>query len=278
MIMRVKQTFKFDPDYVVSPGKTIEENIASLGMTKANFARRMGIPIGTLHRLISSEIPLSVDFALKLEYVTKVPSAFWNALEAQYRTILSRQTLFQAQEKKWLRKQPLKVMLERGWISGETDIDRYLSALSFYRVASLSAWANVWENTLSKDCIPQKYQNHSPAIAALIRAGEIEAEKIPCKPFSAKAFQNVLVPYRSIKKQKLSHRKLIALRKSCAEAGVALACVRSLDEAPLNGATRWLGKNKAMILLTDTNLTAFFREAGHVLSERKKKNFLTYLS
>ena len=72
---------KFDPDYVVSPGKTIEENIAFLGMTKANFARHMGIPIGTLHRLISSEIPLSVDFALKLEYVTKVPAAFWNSLE-----------------------------------------------------------------------------------------------------------------------------------------------------------------------------------------------------
>ena len=269
---------KFDPDYVVRPGKTIEENIAFLGMTKANFARRMGIPIGTLHRLISSEIPLSVDFALKLEYVTKVPAAFWNSLETQYRTILSRRTLFQAQERKWLRKQPLKVMLERGWISGETEIDRYLSTLSFYRVANLSAWANVWENTLSKDCIPQKYQNYSPAIAALIRAGEIEAEKIPCKPFSAKAFQNVLAPYRAIKKQRLSQRKMIALRKSCAEAGVALACVRSLDEAPLNGATRWLGKNKAMILLTDTNLSAFFREAGHVLSEKKKKSFLTYLS
>lgn len=276
--MKIKKTLKFDPDYVVRPGKTIEENIAFLGMTKANFARHMGIPIGTLHRLISSEIPLSVDFALKLEYVTKVPAAFWNSLETQYRTILSRRTLFQAKEKQWLRKQPLKVMLKRGWISGETEIDRYLSTLSFYRVANLSAWANVWENTLSKDCIPQKYQNYSPAIAALIRAGEIEAEKIPCKPFSAKAFQNVLAPYRAIKKQRLSQRKMIALRKSCAEAGVALACVRSLDEAPLNGATRWLGKNKAMILLTDTNLSAFFREAGHVLSEKKKKSFLTYLS
>ena len=87
--MKIKKTLKFDPDYVVRPGKTIEENIAFLGMTKANFARHMGIPIGTLHRLISSEIPLSVDFALKLEYVTKVPAAFWNSLETQYRTSLS---------------------------------------------------------------------------------------------------------------------------------------------------------------------------------------------
>ena len=85
-----REQLAFNPDYLVRPGETIEENIAHLGMTKAAFARHLGVPIGTLHRLISSEIPLSVEFAMKLESVTKIPAAFWNSLEANYRTRLER--------------------------------------------------------------------------------------------------------------------------------------------------------------------------------------------
>ena len=67
----------------------------------------------------------------------------------------------------------------------------------------------------------------------------------------------------------------------CADAGVAVVYVKSIPGAPLNGVTRWVNKDKAMILLSlrtgaeDMIWFSFFHEARHVLDEKKKTSFLT---
>lgn len=279
--MDKKEIFAFNPDYLVKPGETIEENIAHLGMTKAAFARHLGVPIGTLHRLISGEIPLSVDFAMKLESVTKVPAAFWNSLESNYRMRLNRQRLFLNEDRKWLKDQPRKEMIERGWIAGETEFELFLSALSFYRVANRTAWLKVWEAPLAAARVSPKYKVSPAAVAAFVRAGEIEAEGIRCKPYSSEAFRNAISSCRALVSRGICRETLLEIRRLCAEAGVAIVYIKSIPGAPLNGVTRWVTKDKAMILLSlrtgaeDMIWFSFFHEARHVLDERKKASFLT---
>ena len=279
--MNNNELLTFNPDYLVKPGETIEENIAYLGMTKAAFARHLGVPIGTLHRLISSEIPLSVEFAMKLESVTKVPAAFWNSLEANYRTRLNRRNVFLDEDRKWLREQPRKVMKERGWIAGETELELFLSALSFYRVANRAAWQKVWEAPLAAARVSPKYKVSPAAVAAFVRAGEIEADGIDCKPYSPDAFRNALAACRSLASREICRETLLEIRRLCADAGVAVVYVKSIPGAPLNGVTRWVNKDKAMILLSlrtgaeDMIWFSFFHEARHVLDEKKKTSFLT---
>lgn len=279
--MYKKETFAFNPDYIVRPGETIEENIAYLGMTKAAFARHLGVPIGTLHRLVSGEIPLSVDFAMKLESVTNVPAAFWNSLEANYRMRLSRRDLFLAEDRKWLKEQPRKVMVERGWISGKTEMELFLSALSFYRVANRAAWLKVWESPLAAARVSPKHKVSPSAVAAFVRAGEIEAESITCKPYSSEAFRSALSSCRALASREICRETLLEIRRLCAEAGVAVVYIKSMPGAPLNGVTRWVSKDKAMILLSlrtgaeDMIWFSFFHEARHVLDERKRASFLT---
>ncbi len=271
----------FNPDYLVKPGETIEENIAHLGMTKAAFARHLGVPVGTLHRLISSEIPLSVEFAMKLESVTKIPAAFWTSLEANYRTRLNRRSVFQAEDRKWFQEQPRKVMIERGWISGETELELFFSTLSFYRVANRAAWMRVWEEPLAAARVSSKYKVSPAAVAAFVRAGEIEAEGIDCEPYSSKTFRNALTSCRALVSHGICRETLLEIRRLCSEAGVAVVYVKSVPGAPLNGVTRWVGRDKAMILLSlrtgaeDMIWFSFFHEVRHVLDERKKTSFLT---
>ena len=279
--MYKKETFAFNPDYIARPGETVEENIAYLGMTKAAFARHLGVPIGTLHRLVSGEIPLSVDFAMKLESVTNVPAAFWNSLEANYRMRLSRRDLFLAEDRKWLKEQPRKVMVERGWISGKTEMELFLSALSFYRVANRAAWLKVWEAPLAAARVSPKHKVSPSAVAAFVRAGEIEAESITCKPYSSEAFRSALSSCRALASREICRETLLEIRRLCAEAGVAVVYIKSIPGAPLNGVTRWVSKDKAMILLSlrtgaeDMIWFSFFHEARHVLDERKRASFLT---
>jgi len=64
----------------------------------------------------------------------------------------------------------------------------------------------------------------------------------------------------------------------CAEAGVAVVFVPELKKVPWNGATRWLGPNKVMILMSLRGKTedklwfSFFHEAGHVYLQHSKKD------
>ena len=115
---------------------------------------------------------------MKLESVTNVPAAFWNSLEANYRMQLNRRGLFLAEDRKWLKDQPRKEMIERGWISGETAMEQFLSALSFYRVANRAAWLKVWEAPLATARVSPRHKVSPSAVAAFVRAGEIEAESI----------------------------------------------------------------------------------------------------
>lgn len=281
MNMNDKEVIEYSPDYAVKPGETIEELIEHIGLSKAAFARHLGVTIGYLNRVISAKIPLSVEFAIKLETVTKVPASYWNTLEANYRTQLNRLVCLAEDDCKWLRDQPRKVMLERGWITGETALEQYRSTLSFYRVADRKAWLEVWEAPLAAARVSPKYKVSPSAVAAFVRAGEIEAESISCKPYSAEAFRTALASCRALAAHSMTRATLQEMRCLCAEAGVALVFVKSVAGAPLNGVTRWIGKDKAMILLSlrtgseDVIWFSFFHEARHILDEKKKTSFLT---
>lgn len=79
----------------------------------------------------------------------------------------------------------------------------------------------------------------------------------------------------------MTRETLLEMQRLCAEAGVALVFVKSVTGAPLNGVTRWIGKDKAMILLSlrtgleDVIWFSFFHEARHILDEKKKSSLLT---
>lgn len=68
----------------VPPGATIEEQLQDRGISVSEFARQMDMPENQTQKLISGDIALTYDIAIRLEAVLGVPAKFWNNLEAGY--------------------------------------------------------------------------------------------------------------------------------------------------------------------------------------------------
>ena len=82
--------YVFEPQFAVPPGETLLESIEALGMSKKDFAQRLGLTVQSLIRIFKGTQSITPETANKLEMVTGTPAHFWNALETQYREQLDK--------------------------------------------------------------------------------------------------------------------------------------------------------------------------------------------
>ena len=66
-----------------TPGQAILEGIEWLKMDKAEFARRIGVPMETLEGLIAGSVEITRELAESLESVTGSPAAYWRMLASE---------------------------------------------------------------------------------------------------------------------------------------------------------------------------------------------------
>ncbi len=278
--------YDFNPDYAVPPGITLLETLENIGMTQAELAERTGRPKKTINEIINGKSAITPETAIQLEMVLGVPATFWNNLERNYREKLAEE---QERERlkeslSWLKCVPIRKMSELGWIKTYDDkIKQLQEVLNFFGVASVKAWEAVWKPFMSSPRIcyrkSEAFESDPIATAAWIRKGEIEAQKMNCFSYDLNKFRNSLDYVKTLTNDKpkdfISKMKL-----ACAEAGVAVVFVPELPKCRVNGITRWLSPEKAIIQLSlryrsDDHLWfTFFHEAGHILYHRKKDIFL----
>src|SRR5262245_53695423 len=115
------------------------------------------------------------------------------------------------------------------------------------------------------------FDSQPSAVAAWLRQGEIETEAFDCNHWDPIRFRESLADIRSLTRQKEPRRFIPALQRCCAESGVAVAIVRAPKGCRASGATRFLTRHKALLMLSFRYLTddqfwfTFFHEAGHLL-------------
>ena len=83
--MTAKRQYRFEPDYAIPPGATLEETMETLGMTQRDLADRTGLTVQTLNRIFKGEQPNTNEPPNKLELVTGFPAGYCNPLEDQKR-------------------------------------------------------------------------------------------------------------------------------------------------------------------------------------------------
>ena len=272
---------RFAPNYSRSPGATLAAALDELGYTQAAVAERAGISRKHLNQIIKGAAALTPDTALRLEKVTGISAAMWNALEAQYREHLSRiqeESEF-AGDVAWLDDLPVDELVRRGWIEQFQDkVDQLREVLRFFGVADRSAWEAVWQKPTAYRRSPA-FTSDPGAVAAWLRYGEIRAQEIECAPFDRSAFRDALPKLRRatrLSQTQWSH----VLVSVCREAGVAVVIEPEVQGARINGAVRWLSPEKALIQLSGRHRRAdilwftFFHEAGHLLQHGKRETFI----
>jgi addiction module HigA family antidote len=279
---------KYEPDYAVPPGETLLETIEHLGMTQAELAERTGRPKKTINEIIKGKAAITPETARQLERVLGVPASFWNNLERNYREKLAeieeRERLKLQGE--WLKEIPVNTMVKYGWVkrfSGK--IEQLQEVLNFFSVASVEAWREVWKKILGGTQMAFRhslvFKSEPGAVAAWIRKGQIESQKIECKPFKASNFHKALEKIRALTNEP-PEVFVLDIVKICADAGVAVVFVPELPKSRVSGSAYWLNSEKAVIQLslryrTDDHLWfTFFHEAGHILQNQKREIFLEY--
>jgi addiction module HigA family antidote len=280
---REKMTrYPYEPDYAVPPGRTIQETIDVLGIDQRELAGRTGLSPKHVNQVIKGIAPITHDTAIRLERVTGVLARVWNNLEANYQEqkarLAARERL--QSDLEWIRTIPTKELMDRGVIPEMKDKVTLLeAALAFFGVASVGAWNEGWSMPQFAFRRSLAFKGKLGAMATWLRLGEIEAQKVKCKPFNKGAFRAALDEIRGLTVREPEEFEP-RMKDLCAASGVALAFVPEISGAPVSGAAKWLTANKAMICLNfrgksnDRFWFTFFHEAGHILNDSKKKTYV----
>ncbi|MCK4341880.1 MAG: HigA family addiction module antidote protein [Phycisphaerae bacterium] len=273
-----KRRYGFEPDYAVAPGETLQETIESLGMTQRDLALRTGMAPKTINEIIKGKAPITPDTAVLLERVTGVPARMWNNLETNYREQLAKIADRERLEADldWLKTIPTKELIRRGAIEDQPDKVSLLHAtLQFFGVGSSERWNEVWMQPAGAFRKSKKFRAEPGAVAAWLRLGELEAQKVKAKPFDKVKFRAVLVEIRKLTNEppEVFEPKMV---EQCASAGVAVVFVPEIKKCPTSGVARWLTSTKALIQLSlqykteDQFWFSFFHESGHIVNDPKK--------
>jgi addiction module HigA family antidote len=278
--MTSQLTSEYLPELVSVPGETLQEVLDERGISQAELAERTGRPKKTINEIIQGKAAITPETALQLERVLGIPAAFWNNLEGNYRVNQAR-NLERAELQKyvdWLKKLPVTAMVKHGWINKRGDkVDQLQEVLNFFGLASPLRWDEMVESTAFRKS--SAFTVDMGALSAWLRRGEIEGRGMPCRPYNKSGFREVLTQARELTCRPLPEA-FKELQRRCSEVGVAVVIISELPKTRVNGATRWLSKDKALIQLSlrykreDVFWFSFFHEAAHILLHGKRDLFL----
>ncbi len=280
---RTETRYVYEPDLVYAPGETLVEWLDEHGMTQAELAARLGLSAKHVNQITKGSAPITTETALGLEQVTRVPAEFWNNLELNYRTHLTRCAEQErlAQDIGWLNDLPVSELVKRGRIGrGNQGAERVREVCAFFGVASVAAWHDLWERPAAAYRASKAFTKNPGAVAAWLRIGEIEGSKVECEEFDKSALRALLPELRSLTNEADPSVWVPTAQEWFRHVGVAFVVEPEIRGTRLNGATRWLGPNKALVQIStrhkrhDIAWFTLFHEIGHLLLHSKKETFI----
>ena len=261
----------FNPDWASPPGETISDVLRERNISIDDFAEKMQKSRQEILELLDGESPITLGTARRLEKVLGASVNFWMSREFRYR---ERLTEPKVEDNLWLQTLPTADMLKFGWLgSMPKGSDLLPACLRFFGVDSVARWHRVYAPLEQRYSFrtSASFESKPGALITWLRRGELEGSAIDCAPWNPLAFKSALDSVRGLTREGDPNRFLPALQRLCAEAGVAVAIVRSPNGSRASGATRFLSKNRALLLLSFRYLSddqlwfSFFHEAGHLL-------------
>ncbi len=271
---------EYQPNIAIHPGVTLREMLEFSKISNKEFSIRMGISEKHFSQILNGKAPISPDTAIKLERVLGKSASFWNNLEKNYQSNLARieATKKLEKEKEWVKDfKCYDDLVENKFLEKAKNIDEKVKQLlNFFRVDSL-----FYVNLLLVDCVSfRKIKSETfdnKAIAAWLRCGELQAERVPVKEFDRTILKSKIKEFKKLTSLPADFDK--TLKSLCAEAGVAIVFTPYFKRTKINGAFRWV-RNKPIIQLnirgshSDTFWFSFFHELGHALLHGKKGEFV----
>lgn len=271
----------YEAPALVPPGETLAEWLEREAMSQVEFARRTRLTPKHITQVVKGKVSISPEVALAFERVTSIPARYWAQLDANYQASRLRlaegtQLLERVDLVDYF---PVRELEKRGHIEPVVDkVDKLRGLLRFFGVASPDALEDVWLQ-------PAMYRRSNAfpadagALASWLRLAEQEAVKVKTAPYDPDGVRDSLDEMRALSRLP-GIEWLGPLTTLCASLGIALVIVKELPKCRVNGATRWLSPEKAMIALSlrhrrnDIFWFTLFHELCHLLRHSKKETFV----
>lgn len=272
----------YQPSIAIHPGKTLQDTLNAANITQLDLAQRTGLTPKHINEIVQGKASISTDTALKLSAVFGMSANFWNNLQRNYEETVTRLKMEEklAQEASLLDNfSCFNELVKWKYIDPARTLEEKVSRLlNFFGVSSLTFVPKVQEVAFRKS---DKGRISNECIAAWLRCGELEAQRIETKEFDK---EKLIAALESLKKLTKEEPAVFQtkIREICGDSGVAVAFVPHFKNTWVNGMTRWLSSNKAMIQLSlrgsydDIFWFTFFHELGHLIKHGKKEQFIEF--
>ena len=276
---------QYFPQSVPHPGETLAEKLEEMNMGPKEFAIRTGKPEKTITAILKEESGITPDMAVVFETVLNIPAHFWLNNQRTYDEYKAREKSQAVLREAaiWASAFPLADMQKKGWLPamGNSMEEKAGALLHFFGIASHTAWENYYFNQQLKVAfrISLAHSKEPYAVSAWLRRGELMAAELAANTYQEKNFKDALPELKTLMAQHPDDF-FIQLQRICLNVGVKVVYTPCLPKAPINGATRWLNDDTALIQLScrykrnDSFWFTFFHEAGHILLHGKKDIFL----
>ena len=261
---------EFRPDWVSPPGDTIQDILRERKLSISDFAKKVGSTEAEAAALLRGSARVTIALARQLTQTLGASVEFWMSREFHYRQERLRAN---ATEEDWIESLPIRDMVKFGWLGAIPKKTKEIAAcLHFFDVPDLAAWRSRY-SYLSQSAVfrtSPSFVSRPGALAVWLRQGEIEAKSIPCSPWNRDGFVESLSGIRGLTREKDPSKFIPILRKICSAHGVAVVALRAPTGCRASGATRFLLRDKALLLLSFRHLSddqfwfTFFHEAGHL--------------
>ena len=268
-------------DLPIPPGELLTETLETLHLSQSELARRMDRPVQAINEIARGTKEITPETAIQLERVLGVPSHIWLGLETEYQHTKARLV-----DRKRLEKEaaltknfPCPALVRLGWIPKTRDpVIRAEHLLSFFGVGSLRV---VQDTEVAAYRLSRTREARPEALAAWLRKGALEAQRITTKPFSEERLRSFLADLRRLTVQAPSVFEP-ALKRGLASCGVAVVLLPHLPGTHAHGAVRWLSPEKALLQLSlrgkwaDIFWFSLFHEIGHLLLHGRRAVFVEW--
>ncbi|MFH1847365.1 MAG: HigA family addiction module antitoxin [Candidatus Omnitrophota bacterium] len=272
----------YKPNIAIHPGETLEETLEALGMTQSELSDRTGLSRKTINEIVQKKSPITLETAIKFGAVFGMSPDFWNNLQRNYEETLMRLRNAEAIEGEvpLLKKfECYNELVFWKYVEKTTDPkEKVKNLLNFFGISSLKFVPTVQAIAFRQT---KKKKISKESLAAWLRCGEIEASKQKTQDFDKEKLKNSINSLRTLTKKMPEEfsKKLIEI---CSSFGVAVAFVPYFKKTHVNGATKWITPNKALIQLSSKGKSddifwfSFFHEMGHLVKHGKKEQFVEF--
>lgn len=278
-------TADFQPDWLSAPGQTISDILDERGMSESDLADLMGRSHEYVQRLIEGRVIITSQVAERLAMILGPSAIFWKNRESQYNADYARVNLVDQDQshREWLREIPHASLVKNGWLnSTRTSAEKVASCLRYFDVVDVNAWHKEYQAAISAVAFRTSttLSSKSGSVLAWLRQGELKSAEIHCEAWDVQKFRQSLPEMKRLTRNRNISAVLTKLQKLCAECGVAFVIARVPDGCRASGATRFLTRQKAMMLLSfrhrsdDHFWFTFFHEAGHLVLHSQDALFI----